>query len=94
MDASANGILHMYTQINYCMCVCNHTGGGIDYVSAQFNVTFPAGSTNASFDIMIVDDGVLENDEMFFVTIHAITEGLLMSIPPLIVINIVDNTGM
>ena len=85
----------------YCLYICNHfnnvcnyIGGGVDYNSGVFNVTFPAGSTNASFDIIIIDDGVLENNEMFFFTIHSITNGLLMHIPPLSVINIIDTTGM
>ena len=78
------------------MCVCTYVLGGIDYNSGPFNVTFSAGSTFAFLDIAIIDDGVLENDsEMFFVTVHPITEGLLMQISPTaeIPVRIIDTTG-
>ena len=43
----------------------NVTGGGVDYDSGPYIVTFPAGVTSASFDIIINDDNVLEDDEVF-----------------------------
>ena len=71
-----------------------YVGGGIDYNSGPYNVTFPAGSTIATFSTQIIDDGVLENDETFSFTIHQITEGLLMQITPAeISVIIMDTTG-
>ena len=37
--------------------------GGDDYVSGPYSVTFPPGVTNASLDISIIDDNVLEIDD-------------------------------
>ena len=40
-------------------------GGGIDYNSGPYNVTFPAGTTEGYTDIVLVNDNIYENDEMF-----------------------------
>ena len=40
-------------------------GGGIDYNSGPYNVTFPAGTIEAYTDIVLVNDDIYENDEMF-----------------------------
>ena len=47
----------------------NYLGGGIDYNSELYNVTFPAGVTSVSFDVMINDDNILEGNETFILTI-------------------------
>jgi len=44
-------------------------GGGIDYNSGPYSVTFTAGQTSASFDVAINDDNILELSEDFTVTI-------------------------
>ena len=41
----------------------NVTGGGMDYSSGPYPVTFPAGETVAYFNISIRDDHVLEGNE-------------------------------
>ena len=41
------------------------TGGGVDYDSGPYTVTFPAGVTRVPFDVPINDDNVLEDDESF-----------------------------
>ncbi|XP_065884189.1 uncharacterized protein [Dysidea avara] len=46
------------------------TGGGVDYDSGPYTVTFPAGVTRVPFDIPINNDSILENDEDFTVTIN------------------------
>ena len=46
----------------------NLTGGG-DYISGPYNITIPAGHTNISFDISIIDNNVVENDKTFSLTI-------------------------
>ena len=51
---------------------CNHnvpTGGGVDYDSGPYTVTFTAGQTIAPFSVPINDDNTLENAETFNVTI-------------------------
>ena len=45
------------------------TGGGVDYDSGPFAVTFPVGVTSVSFDIPINNDNILEVDEDFTLTI-------------------------
>ena len=45
------------------------TGGGVDYSSGPYTVTFPAGATSAFFDVLINDDITLENNEQFTITI-------------------------
>ena len=43
----------------------NITGGGVDYDSGPYTVTFPAGQTRASFDVSINDDDIFESNEDF-----------------------------
>ncbi|XP_065913825.1 sodium/calcium exchanger 2-like [Dysidea avara] len=45
------------------------TGGGVDYDSGTYNVTFSAGSTVATFTIPITNDNTTEQDETFKLTI-------------------------
>ena len=45
------------------------TGGGVDYDSGPYTVTFPAGRTSAPFTVPINDDNTLESAETFNVTI-------------------------
>ena len=45
----------------------------MDYGSGPYIVTFPAGTTMVSFDIPINDDGVLEGNEDFMITIDPST---------------------
>ena len=45
------------------------TGEGVDYVSGPYYVTFPAGIKLASFNVPIINDIVMENDENFNLTI-------------------------
>ena len=43
----------------------NHVTGGVDYNSGPYSVTFPAGVTNVSFNVLIYNDDVLEVNEEF-----------------------------
>ena len=53
---------------------CIVTGGGDDYDSGPYNVTFPIGSTYATFDVVINDDdGILEGTEAFTLLISQFT---------------------
>ena len=44
-----------------------------DYNSGPYNVTFTAGQTSVPFDVPINDDNILENTEMFTLTIDSST---------------------
>ena len=48
----------------------NITGGGIDYDSGPYTVTFTAGMTMTSFHVPINDDDIMEKDEDFTLTIR------------------------
>ena len=67
--------------------------GDVDYDSGPYNVTFPIGSTNASFDITITDDNVFEFDEIFNISITSITNGHIVSTPAVATVTIIDNTS-
>ena len=56
----------MYLQI--CTTTCIWNIGGSDYTSGPYTVTFPIGTTNASFEVSINDD-TFEDNENFNVTI-------------------------
>ena len=48
----------------------NVTGGGVDYNSGPYTVTFTAGQTTASFNVPINNDNIFEASEMFTLTIE------------------------
>ena len=51
--------------IKLIICYFNITGGGVDYNSGSYNVTFLAGVTSVSFNITINNDSLLEDNETF-----------------------------
>ena len=65
----------------------------MDYNSGPYNVTFPAGSTNASFDIVINNDIVSEDNETFNISIIPITNGHIVGIPEVATVTIIDTTS-
>ena len=73
--------------------LCITTAGGIDYNSGPYNVTFPIGSTNVSFYIIINGDNVLEDDEMFNVSIYFITNDHIVGTPEVATVTIIDTTS-
>ena len=44
---------------------------GDDYDSGPYIVIIPAGLTSASFDVLITNDGILEDDESFILIINS-----------------------
>ena len=44
--------------------------GNVDYTSGSYTVIFFAGMTTALLNISIIDDDILENDEIFYLTIY------------------------
>ena len=56
--------------IDYTFTYAHHfILGGVDYDSGPYNVTFPAGVTNVSFDVPITNDNILDDKEIFTLTI-------------------------
>ena len=47
------------------------TGGGVDYDSGPFDITFPAGETLAVFNVTINDDNIVEDNENFTLSINS-----------------------
>ena len=70
-------------------------GAGVDYDSGPYTVTFPAGVTRVSFDTVIADDIVLENEEKFYLVINSssLPTGISDSHPSLVTVTIVDDDG-
>ena len=71
----------------------NVTGGGVDYDSGPYSVTFTAGDTTASVNVSINDDNILENVEDFMVTIMTgpLPVGVTRGNPGSATVNILDN---
>ena len=69
--------------------------GGVDYVSGPYTVKFPAGVTKGSFNVDIIDDGILENNETFELSINSSTLPSSVNInnPSKLTVTIVDNDG-
>ena len=59
---------------NYYMYII---GGGIDYDSGPYNVTFPPGNTVVTFDIPVIYDKIKEDNENFTLSVSP-------QLPPLI----------
>ena len=66
---------------------------GVDYNSGPYNVTFPVGSTTASFDIVINENSVLENNKMFNISITSITNDHIVDTPGVATVIIIDTTS-
>ena len=73
----------------------NLTGGG-DYISGPYSVTIPAGHTNISFDISIIDNNVVEDDKIFSLAIAPESLPYLVSRgnPGVAMVTIVNDDGM
>jgi len=68
-------------------------GGGVDYNSGPYSVTFTAGQTSATFDIVIVDNNILEANEDFTLTIvqSSLPTGVTRGNPGSATVTILDN---
>ena len=80
-----------YTQYTFTISV----GGVVDYGSGPYNVTFPAGQVYAVFYIIINDDNIVENSEMFNLTISSFSlpSEVNVSKPDQVTVTIEDNDG-
>ena len=66
----------------------------MDFMAVNERLTIPAGSTNASLNIPIVDDNILENTERFSVFIGEVTQPRVTTVGPIpTTLYIIDNDG-
>ena len=68
-------------------------GGGVDYDSGPYAVTFPALVTSVPFKVSLNDDDILEENETFILTINqsSLPSGVTVSNPSITTVSIVDN---
>jgi len=73
----------------------NVTGGGVDYDSGPYSVTFPAGVTRMPFDVPINDDNICEGNENFNLTINStsLPTDITTGDPGSTTVTIVDDEG-
>ena len=68
--------------------------GGVDYVSGPYNVTFPAGTIEVSFDVILIGDKIFESDERFRLSISNSLPGhVTVGDLSMVNVTIVDNDG-
>ena len=65
----------------------------MDYTSGPYTVTIPAGQTNATFDIPINNDDILEDIENFTLTINSssLPTGVTPGDPDVATVTITDD---
>ena len=73
----------------------NIAGGGVDYDSGPYTVTFPAGQTSVSFNVSINDDRIFETNESLSLAIiqPSLPTGVSRRNPGQITVIILDNDG-
>ena len=71
------------------------SSGVNDYATGPYNVMIPAGQTNVRFDVTIMDDNVVENDENINLAINSnmLPNKITLGIPGRTMVTIVDNDG-
>ena len=72
-----------------------YTGGGVDYDSGPYNITFPAGTKSVPFNVSITDDNMLEDNENFLLTVDlsSLPDNITVSDPYQATVTIVDKDG-
>ena len=65
----------------------------MDYVSGPYTITFPAGTTTATFNVSINDDDIVERDENFelFIDPSSLPTGVIRAIPDVTTLTILDD---
>ena len=64
----------------------------MDYTSGPYSITFPAGVMSVTFDILINDDNIFEENENFTLTINSsLSTGVMVGNPGQATVTIVDN---
>ena len=67
----------------------------MDYGSRPYEVTFTAGTTEASFNVSLTDDNIFERNEKFMITIDpsSLPSNVTVGDPDQVTVTIVDNDG-
>ena len=96
ISASSRGIYFM--TINLLFSIHILAGANIDYDPGPYTITFPPGRVNSLLTIPITDDIVLEENEIFNITVH-VTSALILSRVTTgdlsqVTVNILDNDRM
>jgi len=67
----------------------------VDYGSGPYDVIIPAGDTSFTFDVTIIDDDILENDEDFNLTIvpGTLPNGVTSGDPGRSTVTIINDDG-
>jgi len=67
----------------------------VDYGPGPYDVRIPAGDTSVTFDVPIVDDDILENDEDFDLTIvrGSLPDGVTRGNPGTSTVTIINDDG-
>lgn len=67
----------------------------MDYISGPYIIIIPAGVTNVSFDVKIINDNLLEIDENFVLDIDSFSPSIdiTIGVPHQTVITILDDDG-
>ena len=92
---TVTGELYNYTTGIFKAVYLQITGGGVDYDSGPYTVTFSAGQTRAPFNISINDDDIFEMNENFVLTINesSLPSGIAVNTPNETIVTIVDDDG-
>ena len=71
------------------------TGGGVDYTAGPYTVVIRAGEISAPFDVPIIDDDVLEENEVFNLIINSssLPSHVIVITPYQATVIIVDHDG-
>ena len=67
----------------------------MDYGSGPYEVTFTAGTTEASFNVSLSDDNIFERNKKFMITIDpsSLPSNVTVGDPDQVTVTIVDNDG-
>ena len=67
----------------------------MDYGSGSYEVTFTAGTTEASFNVSLTDDNIFESNENFMITIDpsSLPNNVTVGEPRRVTVIVVDNDG-
>ena len=96
ISASSRGMYFM--TINLLFSIHILAGVNIDYDPGPYTITFPPGRVNSSLTIPITDDIILEENEIFNITVR-VTSALILSRVATgdlsqVTVNILDNDRM
>jgi len=86
-----NNFMYLY------LCTCVHINyycvGNSDYNAGPYNFTIASGLTNITFNISIINDTILEENEIFHLTIDpsSLPEDVSVGYPVLATVTIVDD---